>query len=172
MVTSTFLRLCSRAPWMVIVSVFRSWSPSSRPHRVPPALPLVRRWLLRRRPFDPCLREDSDQCDYQESVTMSSGVPAPTSCPPASPRSGPRSITQSAHLMTSSVVLDDDERCCRSRRGFWKTSSSFLGCRPKCKPVVGSSRISREESFFALAGDCFGENGAEFEALRSPPERC
>jgi serine/threonine protein kinase len=66
-----------------------------------------------------------------------SGVPVAITSPPAEPPSGPRSMIQSAVLMTSrlcsmtSTVLPPSTRRCR-------TSSSFLTS-PKCRPVVGSS---------------------------------
>ena len=73
------------------------------------------------------------------TCATSSGVPTATISPPASPPSGPRSISQSACLITSrlcsitSTVLPVSTRRC-------STSSSF-SMSAKCRPVVGSSRM-------------------------------
>src|SRR6185369_11774872 len=78
---------------------------------------------------------------YERSASWAtaSGVPAATTCPPASPPSGPRSITQSAVLMTSRLcsMITTELPCSTSR---FNTSSS-RSMSAKCRPVVGSSRM-------------------------------
>ena len=69
----------------------------------------------------------------------SSGVPWATMRPPASPPSGPRSITQSAVLMTSRLC-SMTSRVLPEARSLKSTSSS-LDTSWKCRPVVGSSRM-------------------------------
>src|SRR3569833_2507788 len=72
---------------------------------------------------------------------MSSGVPQATISPPPSPPSGPRSMIQSAVLMTSrlcsitTTVLPWSASSC--------STSSSLRVSSKCRPVVGSSRMYR-----------------------------
>jgi Cu/Ag efflux pump CusA len=67
------------------------------------------------------------------------GVPAATRRPPPSPPSGPRSMIQSAVLMTSrlcsmtTTVLPCSTSSC--------STSSSLRTSSKCRPVVGSSRM-------------------------------
>ena len=64
--------------------------------------------------------------------------PPTTTCPPPSPASGPRSMTQSAVLITSRLCSIDDDRVAQidqpvaARRAACAMSS-------KCRPVVGSS---------------------------------
>src|SRR5207245_2338375 len=72
---------------------------------------------------------------YEPDVwATTSGGPSATSSPPASPPSGPRSMTWSAHLMTSrwcsttrTVLPASTSRC--------STPSSFLTS-SRCRPVV------------------------------------
>ena len=68
-----------------------------------------------------------------------SGVPVATMVPPPSPPSGPRSMIQSAVLMTSRLcsITTTVLPCSTSA---WSTSSS-LRTSSKCRPVVGSSRM-------------------------------
>ena len=69
----------------------------------------------------------------------SSGVPWATIRPPCSPPSGPRSMIQSAVLMTSiwcSMTITVLPRSVKR----WSTSRSLLTS-SKCRPVVGSSRM-------------------------------
>ena len=78
--------------------------------------------------------------DFADLATCS-GVPAAITFPPWTPPSGPRSITQSAVLMTSrwcSIMITVLPRSVNRLR----TSSSFFTS-SKCRPVVGSSRIYR-----------------------------
>src|SRR5437763_12548971 len=85
----------------------------------------------------------------------SSGVPVATMYPPASPPSGPRSMIQSAVLMTSrlcsmtSTVLPAATSAC--------STSNSLRTSSKCRPVVGSSKMykvrpvaRRDNSFDSL----------------------
>src|SRR5690348_17517978 len=72
------------------------------------------------------------------SATVS-GVPSTTIRPPFTPPPGPRSITQSAVLMTSRLCSITTTVLPVSTRR-WRTSNSFLTS-SKCKPVVGSSRM-------------------------------
>src|SRR5690606_826554 len=73
------------------------------------------------------------------TLATSSGVPSAMISPPPSPPSGPRSMSQSAVLITSrlcsitTMVLP----CSRSRNST--PSSCWMSW--KCSPVVGSSRI-------------------------------
>src|SRR5262249_47822811 len=68
-------------------------------------------------------------------AATSSGVPSETMRPPAAPPSGPRSMTWSAHLMTSrlcsitTMVLPCSTSLSRTSRSFLVSS--------KCSPVVG-----------------------------------
>src|SRR5665213_487033 len=66
-----------------------------------------------------------------------SGVPAATRHPPSSPPSGPRSITQSAHLITSRLCSITSTVFPRSTSRC--STSSSLRTSSKCSPVVGSS---------------------------------
>src|SRR5664280_1993386 len=82
-------------------------------------------------------------CPVSESGLrqISSGVPVAMMRPPLSPPSGPKSMTQSAFLMTSRLcsmtmtVLPLLVSSCRTPTSF-STSA-------KCRPVVGSSRMYR-----------------------------
>src|SRR5262245_35533317 len=74
-----------------------------------------------------------------------SGVPEETMCPPAFPPSGPRSITQSADLMTSTLCSMISTVPPASMRRLNARSSLLISS--KCKPVVGSSKI---KSVFSL----------------------
>ena len=74
------------------------------------------------------------------SVTAAtcSGVPSATICPPPEPPSGPRSMSQSAVLMTSrlcSITITE----LPASTSLPRTPSS-LRMSSKCRPVVGSSR--------------------------------
>src|SRR5229473_7725312 len=77
-------------------------------------------------------------CDCVFLATCS-GVPVAIILPPRSPPSGPRSISQSADLMTS--------RLCSITRSDAPPSSSLrnalrsFAMSSKCNPVVGSSRM-------------------------------
>ena len=73
-------------------------------------------------PRDPLLRVfhvTKRQYDYAHG-RISSGVPAATSLPPSSPASGPRSMTQSADLMTSRLCSMTRTECPPSTRR-WNT---------------------------------------------------
>ncbi len=73
----------------------------------------------------------------------SSGVPATTICPPPSPPSGPRSITQSASAIKSKLCsMTITEWPASTRR--WSTSTSRRTS-ALCRPMVGSSRRKRLE---------------------------
>ena len=68
---------------------------------------------------------------------ISSGVPSATIVPPSSPPSGPRSMTWSAHRMTSRLCSISTMVLPWSTR-TWSTSISCFTS-AKCRPVVGSS---------------------------------
>ena len=73
------------------------------------------------------------------SLAIASGVPTPTTLPPRLPPSGPRSITQSAVLMTSrlcSMTTIDPPASIRRRNAARSLLTSS-----KCSPVVGSSKM-------------------------------
>src|SRR6185437_9431556 len=75
-------------------------------------------------------------CDFLLRA-IASGVPVATISPPRAPPSGPRSITQSAALITSrlcSITIKEPPASMRRR----KAASSLLTS-SKCRPVVGSS---------------------------------
>ena len=69
---------------------------------------------------------------------IATGGPIATIWPPASPPSGPRSITQSAEAITSSWCSITTTVCPRSA-SLWRISSK-RSISAKCSPVVGSSR--------------------------------
>ena len=83
------------------------------------------------------------------ALAMSSGVPSATIRPPASPPSGPRSITQSAARMTSALcsMTSSVPPWSISRS---KTARSFV-MSSKCRPVVGSSQMKSVPSLVAWA---------------------
>src|SRR2546426_847987 len=99
-----------------------------------------------------------------DSAATSSGGPSATICPPSSPPSGPRSMIQSAVLMTSrlcsmtTTVLPASTRRCRTL--------SSRSTSAKCRPTVGSSKmyrvrpVSRRDSSVASLTRC-----------ASPPDR-
>src|SRR5579872_1610527 len=73
------------------------------------------------------------------SFAIASGGPTPTILPPRFPPSGPRSMTQSAVLITSrlcSMTTIEPPASMRRR----KAASSLLTS-SKCNPVVGSSKM-------------------------------
>src|SRR4051812_3710889 len=73
------------------------------------------------------------------SLAIASGGPTPTILPPRFPPSGPRSITQSAVLMTSMLcAMTTIEPPASMRRR--KAARSLLTS-SKCRPVVGSSKM-------------------------------
>ena len=79
---------------------------------------------------------------------MSSGVPWATMRPPASPPSGPRSMTQSAALITSRLCSMTSRLPPFSIRR-WKAASS-LAMSSKCRPVVGSSKMKSVPAQLAM----------------------
>src|SRR5690606_37606266 len=101
-------------------------------------------------------------CDLEFRAT-SSGVPTATTWPPLCPPSGPRSITQSAVLMTSrlcsitTTVLPCSTSSCSTSKSF---ATSW-----KCRPVVGSSRISSVRPVARRHSSL-----ARFTCFASPPE--
>ena len=68
-----------------------------------------------------------------------SGIPSKTIFPPLSPPSGPKSIIQSAHFITSKLCSIQITECPFSIKASKDVSSLFISC--KCNPVVGSSNI-------------------------------
>src|SRR5680860_1860992 len=98
------------------------------------------------------------------SSATSSGVPSEPRRPPSSPPSGPRSIIQSADLITSrlcsitaTVLPESTKRC---------NTSSNLATSAKCNPVVGSSRMYRVSPVATLDNSV-----ASLTRCASPPER-
>ena len=91
MSTEIFLRLCSRAPR---TRILRERSLGGRGRRGSSAMRACwpARMGIKKRPV----------CEASTSATFS-GVPAATIKPPSVPPSGPISMTQSAHLMTSKL---------------------------------------------------------------------
>ena len=72
-------------------------------------------------------------------VQMPSGVPVATTVPPRSPPSGPKSMSQSQHFMTSklcSIMIIEPPASTKRRN-----TPISLATSSKCKPVVGSSKI-------------------------------
>ena len=95
---------------------------------------------------------------------MSSGGPAATTSPPASPPSGPRSMIQSAVLITSRL-------CSMTTTVFPAAASrsstvSSLRMSSKCSPVVGSSSTYR-----VLPVARFWSSEDSLTRWASPPER-
>ena len=92
-----------------------------------------------------------------------SGVPSATKRPPAAPPSGPRSITQSAVLMTSrlcsmtTTVLPASTNPCRTANNRLMSA--------KCSPVVGSS-----SRYIVRPVDRFTSSRASLIRWASPPE--
>src|SRR6185312_12971151 len=105
-------------------------------------------------------------CPVNEPSTSatSSGVPVATISPPASPPSGPRSISQSACLITSRLcsITSTVFPASTSR---WRTSSSF-SMSAKCRPVVGSSSM-----YSVLPVATFDSSFESFTRCASPPDR-
>src|SRR5262245_17572130 len=96
-VTLTFFRLCCCAP-STVRCVICPWSTVRRPL---PFLPFLLSFGDGPRTTDNGpLSNARPVCDRSHFAT-SSGVPAQTTSPPPLPPSGPRSITQSAVLITS-----------------------------------------------------------------------
>src|SRR5439155_5345576 len=86
------------------------------------------------------LRRNRPVCERLFCAT-SSGVPAATICPPPSPPSGPRSISQSASAIKSRLCsMTMTEWPASTRR--CKTSTSRRTS-AMCRPMVGSSRTNR-----------------------------
>jgi len=79
-------------------------------------------------------------------LISSSGVPSKIRLPPCSPPPGPRSITQSAHFITSRLCSIINIECPLSIRALNESSNFLISW--KCKPVVGSSKINREGLIF------------------------
>ena len=92
----------------------------------------------------------------------SAGVPAQTSCPPASPPSGPRSMTQSAARITSRLCSMTTSECPSAIRR--RKAASRMAMSSKCSPVVGSSK-SRSRPGPPLRPVRPGEVPRELEAL-------
>src|SRR5450759_1055946 len=124
------------------------------------ALPRVLRYRSVRRTLS--LRN----CPVSESglQAICSGVPVATMRPPLSPPSGPRSMAQSAFLMTS--------RLCSMTMtvlpllvSSWRTPTSF-STSAKCRPVVGSSRI-----YSVLPAVRLPSSAASLIRWASPPDR-
>ena len=96
-------------------------------------------------------------------LAMSAGVPCPTIWPPPSPPSGPKSISQSAHLIKSML-------CSMVITVFFfstsppRTEIHFL-MSSKCKPVVGSSKIYK-----VLPVPFLESSVANFTLCASPPD--
>ena len=67
----------------------------------------------------------------------SSGGPTTTTWPPASPPSGPRSISQSLARMTSRLCSITNNECPAS--SSLRNARMSLAMSSKCSPVVGSS---------------------------------
>ena len=161
-----FFRLCSRAPWMWMAPFScRFWSAraSPAPFGASPSGPSATR-SANSLPSSPAKVEGSCQVTLKLSprdpstalglscfkalpvceasiVATCSGVPAATISPPSSPASGPRSMIQSAHLITS--------RLCSITIREWPASMSrwnncnSIATSSKCRPVVGSSKMKR-----------------------------
>ena len=68
-----------------------------------------------------------------------SGVPENNTLPPSLPPSGPISMTQSAHLITSKLCSMIKMVLPRSTKRLITPINTFTSS--KCKPVVGSSKI-------------------------------
>ena len=108
-------------------------------------------------------------CATQGSLRPRAGVPATTSCPPASPPSGPRSIIQSDERITS--------RLCSMTSSEWPILSSLRNARSslatssKCRPVVGSSNrnsLPRIDGVSSAAASARWP--ASFRRCASPPD--
>jgi len=146
------LRLCSRAPVIVM-----QWVGSGRRAGV--------RLSLTRNSAPPRKAAPVWECF---TAAICSGVPIATIWPPLVPPSGPRSMTQSADLMTSTLCSMTRTLSPLSTKR-WNTFMS-IAMSSKCRPVVGSSKI--EEVRLCLRrvglGPVFQEVADEFEPLAFP----
>src|SRR5262249_38808637 len=98
-------------------------------------------------------------------AATSSGVPQAIKRPPLWPPSGPRSITQSAVLITSRLCSITTTECPLSTRRFRLCRSRSMSA--KCRPVVGSSRMYK----LCLPRLSLPSSPASLTRWASPPER-
>ena len=130
----TSFRLCWRAPWTVMCLASVAALSCGRVLAVAIGLPSVggcAAWSWQHRTQAP------GRCAIAGMLATSSGVPATTISPPPAPPSGPRSMIQSAVLITSRLCSTTSTVLPASTKSCSTFSSSSMSA--KCKPVVGSS---------------------------------
>src|SRR5665213_3038150 len=100
-----------------------------------------------------------------DTSQICSGVPCAMTLPPPSPPSGPMSMSQSAHLMTSRLCSMIRMVLPRSARRFKTFSRLWMSA--KCSPVVGSSR-----TYSVWPVGFLPSSVASFTRCASPPDSC